>query len=101
MCQPVVATFKKSTVHIYRDCIRLARYIGDMNGYAKNMSKQVRLVFRANQNEIDPKKIEEQKTDAVRFLTNFMQHEAERMARSQKKAASESTQTSRTRSTLD
>ncbi|KAN0033403.1 hypothetical protein ACTA71_002830 [Dictyostelium dimigraforme] len=101
MSQPVVATFKKSTVHIYRDCIRLARYIGDMNGYAKNMSKQVQLVFKANKNEIDPKKIEEQKTDAVRFLTNFMQHEAERMARNQKKATSQTTQTSRTKSTLD
>ncbi|EGC36466.1 hypothetical protein DICPUDRAFT_31754 [Dictyostelium purpureum] len=101
MCQPAVVTLTKPTLHIYRDCLRLAKYIGEFNGHSNNMMKQVGLVFRSNKLEIDDKKINEQKTDAIRFLTNFMQHEAERMARNQKKSEKESTATPRTKATLD
>ncbi|EFA77106.1 hypothetical protein PPL_09859 [Heterostelium album PN500] len=72
---------QKSTVHLYRDCIRLAKYIGSMNGYTKNLHKQVGNIFREHKYETSQEKIEEYKTDATRFLTNFMQHEAERLAR--------------------
>ncbi|GAM27734.1 hypothetical protein SAMD00019534_109100 [Acytostelium subglobosum LB1] len=76
-----VNVIKKSTVHIYRDCLRLARYIGEMNGFTKNIHLHIARSFREHKNEADQEKIEEYKTDATRFITNFMQHEAERLAR--------------------
>ncbi|KAF2078542.1 hypothetical protein CYY_000166 [Polysphondylium violaceum] len=93
------ASIKKNSVHIYRDCIRLGRYIGSMNGFTGNMLTQVRLTFRKNMYEVDPEKIEEQKGDALRFMTNFMQTEAMRIASQHK--AMKSSQTARTKTTLD
>ncbi|EGG13745.1 hypothetical protein DFA_11506 [Cavenderia fasciculata] len=77
---------QKSVVHIYRDCIRLARYIGQMNGYTRHIPKHVAGIFREHKFETNPEKIEEYKVDATRFISNFMQHEAERLAKDQKAA---------------
>ncbi|KAI3432687.1 hypothetical protein D9Q98_004230 [Chlorella vulgaris] len=66
---------------LYRDCLRLADYISTQGGSRRVLREQVRQAFKKNKEESDPVKIEEQKEAAVRGLSNYMFHEAQRMAK--------------------
>lgn len=70
-----------TVIKLYRDCLRLADYISLQGGNRQALRAQVRLAFRKNQHETDSKKIEEQKEAAIRGLSNYMFHEAQRMAK--------------------
>eukprot|EP00850_Spirogloea_muscicola_P009735 SM000055S18269 [mRNA] locus=s55:406195:407231:+ [translate_table: standard] len=65
---------------LYRDCLRLAEYLGSRQGNTTILVEQVRSQFKKNMHETDPNKIKEHKEAAVRGLSNFMYHEAARMA---------------------
>ncbi|KAK9916359.1 hypothetical protein WJX75_001772 [Coccomyxa subellipsoidea] len=66
---------------LYKDCLRLADYIGTQGGNRAVLRQQVQVAFRKNVGETDPEKIEEQKQAAFRGLSNYMFHEAQRMAK--------------------
>lgn len=66
---------------LYRDCLRLADYVGTKGGNASIIKKQVQQQFQRNASESDPTKIAEQKEAAIRGLSNYMFMEAQRMAK--------------------
>ncbi|KAL4423768.1 hypothetical protein ABPG75_001069 [Micractinium tetrahymenae] len=68
-------------VQLYRDCLRLADYISTQGGNRRVLRDQVRQAFKKNKDETDPQRIEEQKEAAVRGLSNYMFHEAQRLAK--------------------
>lgn len=70
-----------TVIKLYRDCLRLADYISTQGGNRRVLRDQVRQAFRKNKDETDPQKIEEQKEAAVRGLSNYMFHEAQRLAK--------------------
>ncbi|KAK9803239.1 hypothetical protein WJX73_008478 [Symbiochloris irregularis] len=77
-----------TVVKLYRDCLKLADYIGAKEGTnSKQLRSHVRQQFKRNLSETDPKKIEEQKDAAIRGLSNYMFHEASRMAKEQQPKA--------------
>eukprot|EP00898_Chlorokybus_atmophyticus_P008568 jgi/Chlat1/8712/Chrsp89S08085 len=71
----------ESAIKLFRDCLRLADYIGRQTGNREAMREQVVQAFRKNMGETDPLKVIEQKEAAVRGLSNFMVYEAQRLAR--------------------
>lgn len=70
-----------SVIKLYRDCMRLADYISTQSGNRQILRDQVRQAFKKNKDETDTEKIEEQKEAAVRGLSNYMFHEAQRLAK--------------------
>ncbi|CAK0734480.1 hypothetical protein CVIRNUC_000437 [Coccomyxa viridis] len=68
---------------LYKDCLRLADYIGTQGGNRAVLRAQIQQTFKKNAGETDPKKIEEQREAAFRGLTNYTFHEAQRMAKEQ------------------
>ncbi|DBA67257.1 TPA: hypothetical protein ACH3X2_001566 [Trebouxia sp. C0005] len=93
---------------LYRDCLRLADYVGTKGGNAAIIKKQVQQQFQRNATETDPTKVRdfdcggrslrkfawtscplstavmqivEQKDAAIRGLSNYMFMEAQRMAK--------------------
>ncbi|KAK9823938.1 hypothetical protein WJX72_006512 [[Myrmecia] bisecta] len=70
-----------STLKLYRDCLRLADYISTKGGNRAVLRQQVSEAFKKNRLETDPKQIEEQRDAAFRGLSNYMFHEAQRMAK--------------------
>ncbi|KAL3139781.1 hypothetical protein ABBQ38_004083 [Trebouxia sp. C0009 RCD-2024] len=66
---------------LYRDCLRLADYVGTKGGNTAVIKKQVQQQFKRNASETDPTKIAEQKDAAIRGLSNYMFMEAQRMAK--------------------
>jgi hypothetical protein len=75
---------------LYRDCLKLAEYIGSQSPankavVAQSLKRNIRTEFRRNQHETDPQKIDECKEAAVRGLSNYMFHEAQRMAKADSK----------------
>ncbi|DBB07932.1 hypothetical protein WJX82_002551 [Trebouxia sp. C0006] len=66
---------------LYRDCLRLADYVGTKGGNAAIIKKQVQQQFQRNATETDPTKIAEQKDAAIRGLSNYMFMEAQHMAK--------------------
>mmetsp|Transcript_17984 Transcript_17984/g.32012 ORF Transcript_17984/g.32012 Transcript_17984/m.32012 type:complete len:93 (-) Transcript_17984:167-445(-) len=77
MAAAAIAEF--STLKLYRDSLRLARYLGSKQGNTEALQDHIRETFRANMGETDPQKIEEQRTAAVRGLSNYMVFESQRM----------------------
>ncbi|GAQ91303.1 hypothetical protein KFL_007610060 [Klebsormidium nitens] len=71
----------ENAVRLYRDCLRMADYLGRKQGNRAVLREQVRLQFKKNMDERDPDKIQAQKEAAVRGLSNYMVFEATRMAR--------------------
>ncbi|KAK9833207.1 hypothetical protein WJX74_010449 [Apatococcus lobatus] len=68
---------------LFKDCLRLADYVGSQGGNQEVLKQQVRVQFRRHAGETDPQKIEEHKEAALRGLSNYMMHEAQRMAKAQ------------------
>mmetsp|Transcript_403 Transcript_403/g.1033 ORF Transcript_403/g.1033 Transcript_403/m.1033 type:complete len:93 (-) Transcript_403:315-593(-) len=79
MAAAAIAEF--STLKLYRDSLRLARYLGSKQGNVTALEDQIRSTFRAHMKETDPKKIEELRTAAVRGLSNYMVFESQRMVK--------------------
>ncbi|PRW61158.1 GTPase Der [Chlorella sorokiniana] len=73
-----------TVIKLYRDCLRLADYISTQGGSRRVLRDQVRQAFKKNKDETDPQKIEEQKEAAVRGLSNYMFHEAQRLAKEER-----------------
>jgi len=74
----------ENAFRLYRDCLRMADYLGKKQGNRAILRDQVRLQFKKNQDERDPEKIKEQKDAAVRGLSNYMVYEAMRMAKAER-----------------
>jgi len=73
----------KTTIEIYRDCLRLAKYVGSKNGQTKNIVLNVRKQFKTNMYEDDPEKIESFRKAAVRGLSNAYLYESIILAKEQ------------------
>mmetsp|Transcript_26456 Transcript_26456/g.57723 ORF Transcript_26456/g.57723 Transcript_26456/m.57723 type:complete len:87 (+) Transcript_26456:184-444(+) len=74
--------FKEVSVKkLYKDCILLARFMGQRQGNEKVLVSQVRSQFKSNMKEVDDDKIREQKEAAIRALHNLHLLEAERYVR--------------------
>jgi Complex 1 protein (LYR family) len=70
---------QRSTLQLYRDCLRLARYIGTthadpskMGAVTNNLTDTVRSQFRRNMYETDAEKITEHREVAIKALTQYM-----------------------------
>eukprot|EP01115_Flamella_aegyptia_P015551 TRINITY_DN96338_c0_g1_i1.p1 TRINITY_DN96338_c0_g1~~TRINITY_DN96338_c0_g1_i1.p1 ORF type:complete len:81 (+),score=4.43 TRINITY_DN96338_c0_g1_i1:99-341(+) len=61
----------RSTLQLYKDCLRLAQHVGNINNNTKVLTNHVSDEFRKNMFETDPDRIEEQRGLAVKALTNF------------------------------
>eukprot|EP00884_Botryococcus_braunii_P023462 jgi/Botrbrau1/97/Bobra.0022s0087.1 len=70
-----------TVIKLYRDCLRLADYIGARGGDRWALRRHVGSEFRKNAGETDPAKISDCKDAAVRGLANYMFHEAQRMVK--------------------
>mmetsp|Transcript_5465 Transcript_5465/g.8462 ORF Transcript_5465/g.8462 Transcript_5465/m.8462 type:complete len:102 (+) Transcript_5465:60-365(+) len=66
----------KSTVGLYRDCLRLIKHIAGESPKAQNLRRVVGAEFRRNKDETDEEKIGELKFHAVRALSNYLLYEA-------------------------
>eukprot|EP00803_Ostreobium_quekettii_P011599 evm.model.scf_778.4 EVM.evm.TU.scf_778.4 scf_778:35356-36108(-) len=66
---------------LYRDCLRLAQYLGSKQGNTAALVSEIQATFRKNKGEKDPDKIEAMKEAAIRGLMNYTFHEATRMAK--------------------
>mmetsp|Transcript_10652 Transcript_10652/g.15945 ORF Transcript_10652/g.15945 Transcript_10652/m.15945 type:complete len:107 (+) Transcript_10652:59-379(+) len=66
----------KTTLQLYRDCLRLANHIGGQGAKGKAMRGMIALEFRKHLNEKDKVKIDDLKMHAVRGLSNYMVHES-------------------------
>ena len=64
---------QRTTVQIYRDCLRLVRHIAPgASAKSDNLRAHVRSEFRKNMHESDPQKIEELKSAAIKGLSNYL-----------------------------
>eukprot|EP01025_Chloroclados_australasicus_P064954 TRINITY_DN8773_c0_g1_i3.p3 TRINITY_DN8773_c0_g1~~TRINITY_DN8773_c0_g1_i3.p3 ORF type:complete len:119 (-),score=7.49 TRINITY_DN8773_c0_g1_i3:307-630(-) len=61
---------------LYRDCLRVAKLVGQQNGSVESTKLMVRQAFKAHKHETDPEKIQEYKQDAIRGLSNYWFHVA-------------------------
>ena len=67
----------RTSLELYRDCLRLARHVAP--GYSPKavaLKQMVRSQFQANRHEKDASKIEKLKADAVRALSNYMLYQS-------------------------
>jgi len=73
----------RTTLELYRDCMRLANHVGKDNGPGgiRAIKAQVRSQFKKNLYETDQKKIEEQREAAVRALTNYFVYYAQQLTK--------------------
>jgi len=63
---------ERTTLQLYRDCLRLVKHIGGDSKKGHALRRIVQESFRKNANETDPKKIQVQKSDAIRALSNYL-----------------------------
>jgi hypothetical protein len=62
----------KTTVQLYRDCLRLANHIGSNSPKGRVLKSSIRSSFKANKFETNVESIERMKSNAVRALANYM-----------------------------
>lgn len=63
---------ERSTIALYRDCLRTAHHIGGHSAKGTQLRARARAAFRENMNERDPAKIAKLKGDAMRILSNYL-----------------------------
>lgn len=63
---------ERTTLALYRDCLRLANHLGGNSAKGQQLRKIAREAFRRNLNESDPKRIEKLRSDAMRALSNYL-----------------------------
>ncbi|KAG6611118.1 Complex 1 LYR protein [Phytophthora cinnamomi] len=62
----------RTTIQLYRDCMRLAKHIGGNSKKGQAIKELVRREFEKGRSETDPEKIEALKANAVRGLSNYL-----------------------------
>ena len=70
---------------LYRDCLRLADYVGTLQGNRGTLLNMVRSQFRKHAGETDEEKIVGFKEDAMRAMGNYALMEANRIQEEQRK----------------
>mmetsp|Transcript_711 Transcript_711/g.916 ORF Transcript_711/g.916 Transcript_711/m.916 type:complete len:110 (+) Transcript_711:165-494(+) len=65
-------TVQRTTLQLYRDCLRLVQHIAGKSRKGDAIRSIVRTEFRKNTEVKDPQKIEELKANAVRALSNYL-----------------------------
>lgn len=84
----MVGQLPKTTLQIYRDCMRLIKHVAGNSSKATMVRGLVRREFAKNRGETDEQRIAQLKANAVRGLANyFMMESASRDARFQASAA--------------
>eukprot|EP00924_Labyrinthula_sp_SR-Ha-C_P004501 snap_masked-scaffold_1-processed-gene-2.35-mRNA-1 protein AED:0.01 eAED:0.01 QI:0/-1/0/1/-1/1/1/0/79 len=68
---------EKTTVEIYRDCLRLIKHVAGDSPKANNIKNILRQEFKKNKYETSEEKISELKFSAVRGLSNYLMYELE------------------------
>ena len=68
-------------IQLYKDCLLMARFLGQRQGNEKVLLNQIRVQFKANMKEVDDDKLKEQKEAAIRALHNLHLLEAERFVK--------------------
>ena len=63
---------ERTSVQLYRDCLRMVKHIGGNSSKGLALRKIVRVNFRKNIGERDERKIEALKADAIRALSNYL-----------------------------
>mmetsp|Transcript_22906 Transcript_22906/g.54171 ORF Transcript_22906/g.54171 Transcript_22906/m.54171 type:complete len:105 (-) Transcript_22906:288-602(-) len=67
----------RTALELYRDCLRLVRHVAPGESpKAMALRRTVRMQFKRNASEEDPKKIDSLKSDAVRALSNYMVYQS-------------------------
>jgi len=66
----------KTTVHLYRDCLRLVKHVAGNSKKAWSLKGIVGKEFRKNAGVTDPVLVEALKGNAVRALANFLMMES-------------------------
>ena len=69
-----MAAFERTTLQLYRDCLRLATRLGGRSAKGIALRSMVKAEFVKNKDETDEQKIIEQKNAAMRALTNYLLH---------------------------
>ena len=67
-----MSTLNKSTVQLYRDCLRLAHHIGSNSAKGRAIKAGIRSSFKANKGVEDPAEVERLKGTAIRALANYV-----------------------------
>lgn len=67
-----MSTLNKSTVQIYRDCLRLAHHIGSNSAKGRAIKAGIRSSFKAHRGVEDPAEVERLKGTAIRALANYV-----------------------------
>ncbi|CAI5716715.1 unnamed protein product [Hyaloperonospora brassicae] len=62
----------RTTIQLYRDCMRLAKHIGGTSKKGQAIKELVRREFDKGRSETDPEKIEALKANAIRGLSNYL-----------------------------
>ncbi|GLE02067.1 hypothetical protein PINS_up010905 [Pythium insidiosum] len=62
----------RSSIQLYRDCMRLAKHIGGNSKKGQAIKSLIRREFEKGRSETDPEKIEALKANAVRGLSNYL-----------------------------
>ncbi|EQC35394.1 hypothetical protein SDRG_07104 [Saprolegnia diclina VS20] len=62
----------RSSLQLYRDCLRLAKHIGGNSRKGEAIRTMLRAEFRKSMHETDELKIENLKANAVRGLSNYL-----------------------------
>ena len=81
---------ERTTLQLYRDCLRLAKRIGGRSAKGHALRAMVRAEFQKNKDEADPDRVAEQKMAAMRGLSNYLLHASaskdERLSAAQSKS---------------
>lgn len=72
----MLGSIGKTTVHLFRDCLRLAHYIASNSPKGHLLKATIRSSFKRHKNETDPVVIESLKGNAVRALANYLMVES-------------------------
>eukprot|EP00741_Cyanophora_paradoxa_P011804 tig00020564_g11408.t1 len=67
----------RTTLQLFRDCIRLADYLGTKGANGNALKRHVRNEFKKHMFESNPEKIEQLRENAFRGLQNYLMYEAQ------------------------
>ena len=63
---------ERSTLHLFRDCMRLAAHVGGDSAKGLALKRMVREGFRKHKDVTDAAEIERLRGDATRALSNYL-----------------------------
>lgn len=66
----------KTSVHLYRDCLRLVKHIAGKSSKGNALRMTINTEFKKNAGETDPHRIEVMKSAAIRGLANYLMMES-------------------------